>query len=62
VSVPPEGMTQLILCTSVQWTCGHYTTTVGEMPRYCPICTGQSDKLLIEARTATPFYRYSTPV
>lgn len=55
-------MTQLILCTSVQWTCGHYTTTVGEMPRYCPICTGQSDKLLIEARTATPFYRYSTPV
>jgi hypothetical protein len=47
-------MTQTILCTSVQWTCGHYTTTVGEMPRYCPICTGQSDVKFLEVHMNLP--------
>jgi len=54
-----SGMKQTVLCTSVQWTCGHYTTTIGVAPRYCPVCTGQTDVKLLEARKASPFVEYN---
>jgi hypothetical protein len=28
-------------------------------PRYCPVCTGQPDVKLLEARKASPFVEYN---
>ena len=46
-----EGLTQTVVCSSIWWTCGHHTMTAGDAPRYCPVCTGQTDVLLLEDGT-----------
>jgi hypothetical protein len=52
------GNARKIVCTSVQWACGHYTTTIGGMPRYCPVCTGRFDDKLLKWSNDQPLVEY----
>ena len=40
---------QTVVHRTVYWSCGHHTTTDGELPRYCPVCTGNAERLRLTA-------------
>jgi len=41
--IPNFFWKQIVLCTTVWWTCGHVTTHPPQRPqKYCPVCCGQT--------------------